>query len=310
VPWVADGDHEPEEGHVKLRIAVAPGGGTWSTEAYVSLVDGLEERGFDTIWISDVPLAPTIDPTVGLSFAAARTSRLKLGANVVPIGRHPLLLAKELAQIDQLSGGRLLLMIVPGIGHRAEREALGMLDTDRGGYLDEVLPLLRGFWSGQPVDHHSERFSFSGVTVSPRPVQDPLELWLGGMGPRALERAGRLADGWLGAALTPSEAGAARTSIQAAANDAGRTIDPEHFGLSIPYARTEPSPDSLAQLARRRPDTDPASLLPVGRDGLRALIGALVDEGLSKFVLRPASLSGDVGEELAWLADAVLDLQT
>ncbi|MGC9963060.1 MAG: LLM class flavin-dependent oxidoreductase [Acidimicrobiales bacterium] len=295
---------------MKLRIAVAPGGGPWSADAYVSLVDGLEERGFDTIWLSDVPLAPAIDPTVGLAFAAARTSRLKLGANVVPIGRHPMLLAKELAQIDQLSDGRLLLMIVPGIGHRAERQALGVLDADRGAYLDEVLPLLRGFWSGEPVDHHSERFSFTGITVSPRPVQDPLELWLGGMGPRALERAGRLADGWLGAALTPSEAGAARGRIQSAATAAGRTIDPEHFGLSIPYARTAPSQESLAQLAQRRPDADPTSLLPVGREGLRALIGALADEGLSKFVLRPAGPMGDVGEELDWLAGAVLDLQT
>ena len=128
----------------------------------------------------------------------------------MPIGRNPLLLAKQLAQIDQLSGGRLLLMIVPGIGSPAEREALGMLGADRGAYLDEVVPLLRRFWSGEPVEHHSDRFSFAKLTVHPRPVQDPLELWLGGSGPKALARAGRLADGWLGAALTASEAGLAR----------------------------------------------------------------------------------------------------
>jgi probable F420-dependent oxidoreductase len=227
---------------VKVRIAVSPGGGPWSTESYLSLVDGLEERGFDTIWLSDVPLAPTMDPTVGLAFAAARTRRLKLGANVVPIGRHPMLLSKELAQIDQLSGGRLLLMMVPGLGSPAERESLGVLAADRGAYLDEVVPLLRRFWSGEEVEHHSERFSFPGVAVRPRPVQDPLEVWLGGMGPRALLRAGRLADGWLGAALTPGEAGAARARIEKAAADAGRAFDPEHFGLSIAYARGEPSP--------------------------------------------------------------------
>jgi probable F420-dependent oxidoreductase len=276
----------------------------------VTFVDGLEARGFDTIWLSDVPLAPTIDPTVGLSFAAARTSRLKLGANVVPIGRNPMLLAKELAQIDQLSGGRLLLMIVPGIGRLAEREALGVLGTDRGAYLEEVVPLLRRFWSGEAVGHRGPRFSFSGITVRPRPVQDPLELWLGGMGPKALERAGRLADGWLGAALTPQEAGAARTRIEKAAADAGRAIDPEHFGLSIPYARSEPSAEALAHLAERRPEADPAALMPIGRDSLRSLIGSLVDEGLSKFVLRPASPVMVVDEELDWLAEAVLDLQT
>jgi len=295
---------------VKVRIAVAPGSAEWSTESYVSLVDGLERRGFDTIWLSDVPLAPTIDPSVGLAFAAARTSRLKLGANVVPIGRNPMLLAKELAQIDQLSGGRLLLMIVPGIGRPAEREALGVANSNRGTYLEEAVCLMRRFWSGEAVEHHSARFSFSGVSVTPRPVQDPLELWLGGRGPLALERAGRLADGWLGAALTPAEAGQARIRIEQAAADAGRTVDPEHFGLSIPYARAEPSSDALEQLSDRRPDLHPSSLLPVGRDGLRGLIGSLVGEGLSKFVLRPAAAITSVDEELDWLAEAVMDLQT
>ena len=221
-----------------------------------------------------------------------------------------MLLAKELAQIDQLSGGRLLLMIVPGIGRPAEREALGVLGADRGAYLDEVVPLLRRFFSGEEVEHHSERFTFPGIVVRPRPVQDPLELWLGGMGPRALERAGRLADGWLGAALTPAEAGVARTKIEQAAADAGRAIDPEHFGLSIAYARDEPSAETIASLGQRRPGTYLVSLLPIGRDGLRSLIGSLVGEGLSKFVLRPGSPVDSVDEELDWLAETVLDLQT
>ena len=295
---------------MKVRIAVAPGGGARSAESYASLVDGLEARGFDTIWLSDVPLAPAIDPAVGLAFAAARTSRLKLGANVVPIGRNPLLLAKQLAQIDHLSGGRLLLMIVPGIGSPAEREALGMLGADRGGYLDEVVPLLRRFWSGEPVEHHSDRFSFAKLTVHPRPVQDPLEIWLGGSGPKALARAGRLADGWLGAALTAPEAGLARDGIEKAAEGAGRLIDPEHFGLSILYARSEPSSETLAGLAQRRPDIDATRLVPIGRAGLRKLLGSLVDEGLSKFVLRPAPPVSSIPEELDWLAESVLDLQT
>ena len=110
--------------------------------------------------------------------------------------------------------------------------------------------------------------------------------------------------------ITPDEARAGRRAIQAAAAAADREIDPEHFGLSIPYARGEPSAETLAVLANRRPDADPAALVPVGREGLRSLIGALVDEGLSKFVVRPASPVTAVGEELDWLADAVLDLQT
>ncbi len=295
---------------MKVRFAVAPPGRDWVPGAYAELVDGVESKGFDTLWLSDVPLSPTVDTAVGLAFAAARTQRLKIGANVVPIGRNPMLLAKQLAQIDQLSGGRLLLMLVPGLGSDLERTLLGVRGVDRGARMDEVVGLLRRFFAGEAVKSSGGRFELPGVPISPLPIQDPLELWLGGSGPRALERAGRLSDGWLGSALTPEEAGRARTAIEKAAASAGRAIDPEHFGLSIAYARVEPPAQALAFLAERRPGADPKSMIPSGRDGLRALIGALVAEGLSKFVLRPTAAPASISEELDWLADAVLDLQT
>src|SRR5207302_949568 len=115
-------------------------------------------------------------------------------ANIVPIGRNPMLLAKELAQLDQLAGGRLLISIVSGLDQPGERQALGLGAQNRGGYLDEVIPLLRVWWAGEVVDHHSERFDFPNIAVHPRPRQDPLEIWLGGSGPVALGRIGRLGD--------------------------------------------------------------------------------------------------------------------
>jgi alkanesulfonate monooxygenase SsuD/methylene tetrahydromethanopterin reductase-like flavin-dependent oxidoreductase (luciferase family) len=141
-------------------------------------------------------------------------------------------------------------------------------------------------------------------------VQDPLEVWLGGRGPKALERVGRIADGWLGSQLTPAEAGPARERIQAFAARAGREVDPQHFGMSIPYARSSPVPEALESIRARRPDVDPRALLPVGRDGLREFIGGYVDAGLSKFVVRPAGHVAEWDDEAAWLADAILDLQT
>ena len=294
---------------VKVRIAVAPGPGTLERASLIDLVDGLEAREFDTIWLSDVPLAPTTDPLVALSFAAGRTERLKLGANVVPIGRNPILLAKALAQLDQLSAGRLLLSFVPGLDQRGEREALGIGPRERGSYLEEVIPLIRRWWAGETIEHHSARFTFPDIKVRPLPVQQPLEIWLGGIGPAALDRVGRLADGWLGAAVSATEAGAARARIDAAARAAGRTIDPEHHGLSIPYAHAKPDPATVAAIQARRPDADVADLLPVGRSALRGLLGQLVDQGLSKFVLRPTTTVTSWTDELDWLADAVLDLQ-
>src|SRR4051812_42367878 len=98
---------------MKLRIAVAPSGFGFDAGRFGEFIEAAERLTFDTIWLSDVPMTETADPVVGLTYAAARTSRLKLGANVVPIGRNPMLLAKELAQLDQLSNGRLLLSLVP-----------------------------------------------------------------------------------------------------------------------------------------------------------------------------------------------------
>lgn len=294
---------------MKVRFAVAPGAQPSDRGLLAALVDGLESRGFDTIWLSDLPMADVLDPLLGLSFAASRTTRLKLGANVVPVGRNPMLLAKELAQLDRISDGRVLLSLVPGLDQPGERPALGR-ERDRGAYIDEVIPLLRAWWDGEIVEHESERFSFPGIALPVMPVQRPLEIWLGGMGPKALERVGRFADGWLGAALGPDDAGAARRRIEAVAAEFGRTIDPDHFGLSIPYAHTEQDAAMVEALLRRNPDADPADVVPVGIDGIRDLIRRLVENGLTKFVLRPTGEVADWEVELEWLGDAVLDLQS
>jgi alkanesulfonate monooxygenase SsuD/methylene tetrahydromethanopterin reductase-like flavin-dependent oxidoreductase (luciferase family) len=135
-------------------------------------------------------------------------------------------------------------------------------------------------------------------------------VWLGGRGPQALDRVGRAADGWLGAQLTPAEARLARERIQAAAGRSGREVDPEHFGMSIAYARAEPEADVLSALTARRPDLDPRALVPVGAAGLRSFIHAYVEAGLSKFVVRPATSVESWAEGAAWLSDAILHLQT
>jgi probable F420-dependent oxidoreductase len=295
---------------MKIRFAVAPDSGSSSAAGIGAFTAALEDGGFDGIWLSDLPLAATLDPLLGLALTAGSTRRLRLGANVVPLGRNPFLLAKELAQLDQISSGRLLLSFVTEIGQPGERDALGLAGAKRGVVLEEVLGLLRSWWAGDSVDHHSHRWSFTGLALPVRPVQDPLEVWLGGRGPQAIDRVGRIADGWLGAQVTPAEARVARERIQASAERAGREIDPEHFGLSIAYARTDPSPEFLRGLATRRADLDPLSVVPVGSDGLRALINEYIEAGLSKFVVRPSAPVESWSDEAEWLAAAILDLQT
>lgn len=299
---------------MKVRFAVAPPAAPTGEGLFSEIIDLLEGSGFDGIWLSDLPLSPVVDPFVGLGFAAARTDRLHLGANVVPLGRNPFLLAKGLAQVDRMSRGRLLLSFVTGIGERAERAALGLGDAERGTTLERTLRLVRDWWAGSTVTSRSEQWSFERIELGERPVQDPLEVWLGGMGPKALDRVGRIGDGWLGALVTPSESQDALRAIEDAARKAGRRIDPEHFGMSIAYSRSEVDPAFLGHLTRRRPGLDPSEVVPVGEAGLRELILRYLDCGLSKFVLRPLSSRSvstqSLEDELRWLSDAVLELQS
>jgi alkanesulfonate monooxygenase SsuD/methylene tetrahydromethanopterin reductase-like flavin-dependent oxidoreductase (luciferase family) len=138
---------------MKVRFAVAPGGGAQQGVQIDAFADALEMSGFDGVWLSDVPLAPVLDPLLGLALIAGRTSRLRLGANVVPLGRNPFLLAKELAQLDRLCDGRLLLSFVPGLDHPGEREVLGVDGAVRGAVLEETLGLVRRWWAGGAVEH-------------------------------------------------------------------------------------------------------------------------------------------------------------
>jgi probable F420-dependent oxidoreductase len=295
---------------MKVRFAVGPPAGQVSGSDLVSFALALEEAGFDGIWLSDLPVAPVLDPLLALALLAGRTRTLRLGANIVPFGRSPYVLAKTLAQLDHVCDGRLLLSFVTGLGQPGERSALGLDDVNRGAALEEVLGHVRSLWGADEGAHPTPPEMSSAALAAARPIQDPLEVWLGGRGPKALDRVGRIADGWLGALVTPAEAPAACERIQASAATAGRQVDPEHFGMSIAYARSAPRPSELTALGARRPDADPRQLIGVGRDGLRALVQGYIDAGLSKFVVRPTARTDTWVSEAQWLAEAILDLQT
>src|ERR1700722_8844560 len=108
---------------MKVRFAVAPAGGAGEPDLE-AFADVLEASGFDGVWLSDLPSGPLVDPLIGLALIAGRTRRVKLGANVVPLGRNPFLLAKGLAHLDQVSHGRLLLSFVTGVGAPDEAQVL------------------------------------------------------------------------------------------------------------------------------------------------------------------------------------------
>jgi alkanesulfonate monooxygenase SsuD/methylene tetrahydromethanopterin reductase-like flavin-dependent oxidoreductase (luciferase family) len=178
---------------VKVRIGYGLGTRASSDpDRFAALVTGLEGRRFDSLWLSERITGDCPDPIVGLAVAAGLTKRMKLGFSVLVVpGRNPMVLAKELATLDRLSRGRLLPAFGLGAPDPGEHQAFGVERKARAGIFDEVVPLLRRFWAGEVVDHEGDAFRYEGAVVRPRPAQDPMDVWLGGIAPSELRRCGR-----------------------------------------------------------------------------------------------------------------------
>jgi probable F420-dependent oxidoreductase len=298
-----------------VKVRVGFGLGTRSltndTARFTAFVDALEGHGFDSLWLSERITGDCPDPLIGLAVAAGRTKKLKLGTSVQVLpGRNPVLLAKEWASLDRLSGGRALPAFGLGVADPREQQAFGVARTERAAWFDEALPLIRRLWSEDSVDHDGARFHYEAVSVRPQPVQQPLDVWLGGLAPSELRRVGRLGDGWLPSFCTPADVERRRPEIEKVAADHGRTIDDDHWGALVAYSQG-PVPDVVhAALAARRPDLeDPAAVIAVGIDGLVAKLEEFIAVGFSKFVAIALAEPDDWEHELARVADAALPLQ-
>ncbi len=138
---------------MKVRIGVGTGTAAMGGDELSGVLEDLEELGFDSLWWSDVLTVPGDDPLAALAFAAGRVRRLKIGTTMVLPGRNPVRLAKQIATLDRLSGGRLLVTFVLGLRLAAELDAMGCRAGDRGPQVDELLPLLRRLWEEDDVDH-------------------------------------------------------------------------------------------------------------------------------------------------------------
>jgi probable F420-dependent oxidoreductase len=214
----------------------APVAGAWATPQYLAaFAEQAEQAGYASLWTFQRLLVPegsgmdpvyhsVLDPMVALGYAAARTSRIRLGVAVVNLPFvSPGYLAKQAATVDVLSGGRLDLGL--GIGWMPEEFALtGAPMPRRGARAEEYLAVLRALWAGGVSARQGEFYTIPAGRQDPRPVQRPgPPVLLGGMARPALERAGRIADGW----VTSSRADLTKVAqaagvIRAAAAAAGR----------------------------------------------------------------------------------------
>jgi probable F420-dependent oxidoreductase len=275
-----------------------------------AFAEAIERHGFDSLWLSERISGPAPDPLLGLTFAAARTSKIKLGTSVQVLpGRSPARVAKSWATLDALSGGRALPAFGLGIVHPVEQQAFGVERKERAAIFDEALPLIRRLWTEDAVDHDGVHFHYDGMTVLPKPHK-PLDVWLGGKAPAELRRVGKLADGWLASFSSPEDCKAGREAIEQAAAAAGREIDDDHFGAMVFYTHDE-IPERLVQLlSSRNPGADPHDLVAHGWTAVRELCERYVAVGFTKLVLVPFSEPADWDDELAAAAQAVLPIQS
>ena len=229
---------------------------------------------------------------------AGRTRRVKFGMNVVSLAlRDPVLLAKQCATIDVLSEGRLLPAFGIGSPRAPEWAALHIDTKTRGRRSDEALEVIGRLWREASVDFAGEHFRLTGASISPKPVQANLPMWIGGGSEAAIRRTARLGTGWLGGPETPAEAGKVVAAIRAALTETGRSIDEDHYGASFPFhfgAAADPVLERPMQAYEKRTGRDPRGYFAIGdADAIVTRIAEYIEAGVSKFVLRPAVADGE-----------------
>lgn len=251
-----------------------------SVEDAVRLGEAAEELGFDSVWGNDHVSTQRYvreefaepprfyDPLAYLAFLAARTSRIRLATCVLVLPfRHPVMVAKQAATLDHLSGGRLVLGV--GIGaYREEFEAMWPgRQLDRGEYAAECLEALQLLFTQRRASYQGKWVSFQDVESYPKPRQARLPVLSGGNAPGSRRRAALLAGGWLPACLTPEEVAAGRAEIAATAERAGRALPPD-FEVALQVA-VSVAPTHEEALARFRASQVYAHLRSLSKSTLK-----------------------------------------
>jgi alkanesulfonate monooxygenase SsuD/methylene tetrahydromethanopterin reductase-like flavin-dependent oxidoreductase (luciferase family) len=190
-----------------------------------------ERLGFDSIWVGDSLARARIEPLTLLTAIAQATDQVTLGtAALIPAYRHPAHTALTLASLDLLSGGRLVLGVgagFPGFSE-AEFELVGVSFKTRFSHLDDTVSLWRELWTGNPTSFHGKVLHYDWLPEVPRPARaGGPPIWLAGITPAALNRTGRLYDGWLPYPPDPVDYASGLATIREVAGE--RPVTPALF---------------------------------------------------------------------------------
>jgi probable F420-dependent oxidoreductase len=263
-------------------------------------VDLCESGGVDSIWQSDrlIGTDPNLECMSVMAWLAGATRRLKFGMNVASLGlRHPILTAKACATIDVMSEGRLLPAF--GIGSALSRDytATGTPTQGRGGRMDESLEIISRLWAEEHVTFSGRHYQLDRASIAPRPIQQPLPLWVGGAAAAAIERTARWGTGWQAGIETAAEIAPVIAAIKKRSVELERPIDVDHFGAGFGYRFGRPD-DPISQkylkgLSARlgKPADDYVAIGDA--DTIMSRLDEFRRAGVHKFVLRPIAFGTD-----------------
>ncbi len=250
-------------------------------EAMITIAERAEALGYSSLWTSDHILVPksrqepfgnVLETFTTLAYLAARTEHIRLGTGILVLPqRNPLLVAKQAATIQHLSGGRLTLGVA--VGYMEQEYAFLRADfANRGRLADEYIPALRELFESDAPEFHGEHVSFSDALFSPRP-KVPIPIAVGGSSRGALERAAKLGDGWYGLRLSPESARAAIVTL----DELGHK---ENFELSL---RVQ------TRVGGTVDDAQPGATLHGDAGEIIELVNRYADAGVQHLVIEPFS---------------------
>lgn len=279
-------------------------------------VELLESAGVDSVWQSDRLISSDnyLESLSALASLAGCTEKIKFGMNaiVAPL-RDPLVLAKQCATIDFLSNGRLLPMFGVGYPKAAEWGATGRSSDHRGSRANEMFTLMARLWSEESVTFDGKFYQYKEATIAPRPLQQPLPLWIGGSSDAAIKRTARLGTGWIGGIASPADVARTITGIKEKSVEYGRHIDDDHYGASLAFRVGTADDDAVVNspFVQRTGIGEKMDLNPLFAIGTSADIIARLREyiaaGASKFVLFPiASGESDTERQTRYIINEVM----
>ncbi|MCB1014773.1 MAG: LLM class flavin-dependent oxidoreductase [Acidimicrobiales bacterium] len=274
----------------------------------------VEELPVDAVWQGGhvLPRQPTGEAVTRLSLMAAWTERVRVGSAILVLPLYPpVLVAKQLADLDAWTGGRLAVGVGVGGEFPEEFAALGVAASERGARADEALTVLRALWAGGRVTHHGRFFHLDDVELVP--VAPPgggtgraggPPLLVSGREEGAMRRAARLGDGWMPYLFSPGAYARSVTAVRDEAAAAGRDLDAEGFEWALycycsVRADGDRAREDVAAFLGGAYGTDPALLAKVAPAGtpdeVAAALQAYVDAGARHLIVSPAAPGDTLG---------------